>query len=520
MTVPPACGSETRRRGIIAHDDFHDPKTDPIMPSPPAAFRRALGLYDATMLVVGSMIGSGIFIVSADIARTVGSAGWLLVVWLLSGLMTVAVALSYGELAAMMPRAGGQYVYLREAWNPLVGFLYGWTLFLVIQTGTIAAVAVAFAKFTAVLLPVLGESTVLCRAGFVTLTAQRLVAMMSILILTGVNMRGIVSGKIIQNVFTTAKWLSLLALIVLGIAAGLSLEAFVTNLKGFWDAASTHVTNTGLVREPLTGLALVGALGVAMVGSLFSSDAWNNVTFTAGETVNPKRTIPLSLAIGTGAVVLLYFLSNVSYLAVLPLQGDPHAGDVAGRGIQFTADDRVATAAMSVVLGPVGVTIMAVLIMISTFGCNNGLILSGARVYYAMAQDGLLFRKVGVLTKRSVPGVALALQAGWACFLCVSGTYSDLLDYVVFAVLLFYVLTVAGIFLLRRRLPNAERSVRAAGYPVVPLLYIAAAATVACILLVLKPAYTWPGMIIVALGVPVYFLWHKGQPSADPPSHG
>ncbi len=489
-------------------------------------FHRGLGLYDSTMVVVGSMIGSGIFIVSADMARNIGSPGWLLGAWLLTGLLTVVGALSYGELAAMMPRAGGQYVYLREAFSPLWGFLYGWTLFLVIQTGTIAAVSVGFARYFGALVPWIADDHYLIApihlsAGYaLSLSTTQLVGSVMIALLTWTNTRGLEYGKIIQNVFTTAKWLSLLALIVLGIAAGLSLEAFVTNLKGFWDAASTHVTNTGLVREPLTGLALVGALGVAMVGSLFSSDAWNNVTFTAGETVNPKRTIPLSLAIGTGAVVLLYFLSNVSYLAVLPLQGDPHAGDVAGRGIQFTADDRVATAAMSVVLGPVGVTIMAVLIMISTFGCNNGLILSGARVYYAMAQDGLLFRKVGVLTKRSVPGVALALQAGWACFLCVSGTYSDLLDYVVFAVLLFYVLTVAGIFLLRRRLPNAERSVRAAGYPVVPLLYIAAAATVACILLVLKPAYTWPGMIIVALGVPVYFLWHKGQPSADPPSHG
>lgn len=474
------------------------------MTDSPHEFKRALRLYDATMLVIGSMIGSGIFIVSADIARTVGSGGWLLVVWLLTGFMTVVGALSYGELAGMMPRAGGQYVYLREAYNPLVGFLYGWTFFLVIQTGTIAAVGVAFAKFTAVLFPGLGDSTVLLHLGILKLTAQRLVAMLSVIVLSYINAFGIVGGKRIQNIFTTAKTVSLIGLIAIGFVAGLSLHVFQQNLSGFWDARGAQGPGSSV---PLGGGALLGALGVAMVGSLFSSDAWNNVTFTAGETVQPRRTIPLSLAIGTGLVTLLYILANVSYLSVLPVTGSPEAVDAAGRGIQYAAADRVATAAMSVILGPAAALIMAVLIMVSTFGCNNGLILSGARVYYAMAQDGLFFRTVGRLNAHGVPGAALIVQALWACLLCLSGTYSDLLDYVIFAVLVFYVLTVAGIFILRRIQPQAERPYRAFGYPVLPILYIASALAVSVDLLILKPAYTWPGLIIVLLGIPVYYLW-------------
>jgi len=478
-------------------------------------FKRALRLYDATMLVIGSMIGSGIFIVSADIARTVGSGGWLFVVWLMAGFMTVIGALAYGELAGMMPHAGGQYVYLREAYNPLVGFLYGWTFFLVIQTGTIAAVGVAFAKFTAVLFPGLGDSTVLAQIAGVKLTAQRLVAIISIVVLTFINTRGINGGKTIQNILTSTKTASLLALIVLGLAAGISLTVVGGNLKGFWDAANVSFFGGRLVSHPLSGVSLLGALGVAMVGSLFASDAWNNVTFTAGETVNPKRTIPLSLAIGTGTVIVLYLLANVAYLVVLPLSGDPLASDVAGRGIQFASDDRVATAAMTVILGPLAATVMAVLIMISTFGCNNGLILSGARVYFAMAKDGLFFRSAGTLNRRSVPGVALVVQAVWACLLCLSGTYSDLLDYVIFAVLLFYILTVIGIFNLRHMRPDAERPYKAFGYPVLPLVYILAAGAVAVDLLILKPAYTWPGVIIVVLGIPVYALWRRFSPPLE-----
>jgi APA family basic amino acid/polyamine antiporter len=481
----------------------------------PAEFKRALHLYDATMLVIGSMIGSGIFIVSSDMARTVGSGGWLLVAWLITGVMTVSGALAYGELASMMPRAGGQYVFLREAYNPLTGFLYGWTLFLVIQTGTIAAVGVAFAKFTAVLIPGLSDSNILLKVGFVEITAQRLVGIGCIILLSYINSKGIEGGKLIQDAFTTAKTGALIALIVAGLIAGLSLSTFKWNYGFFWDASRVTISGGGVLVEQLEGLALFGALGVAMVGSLFSSDAWNNVTFTAGEVVNPKRTIPVSLAVGTGIVTLLYLLANVAYLSVLPITGNPLAADNASRGIQFAASDRVATSAMTVILGPAAATIMAILIMVSTFGCNNGLILSGARVYYAMAKDNLFFRKVGILNKRAVPGAALLLQAVWASLLCLSGTYSDLLDYVIFAVLIFYILTVLGIFILRRKKPDAERPYRAFGFPVLPLLYVLMAAAVATDLLIFKPVYTWPGVIIVLLGIPVFFVWRRLSPPSD-----
>jgi APA family basic amino acid/polyamine antiporter len=479
----------------------------------PHEFRRALGLFDGTMLVIGSMIGSGIFIVSADIARTVGGGGWLLLIWVITGLMTVTGALAYGELAGMMPHAGGQYVYLREAYNPLVGFLYGWTFFLVIQTGTIAAVGVAFAKFTAVLFPGLGETNVLFQAGPVKLTAQRLVAMLNVAVLTFINTRGIVGGKWIQNTFTTAKTIALIALIALGLAAGISLGVFRGNLNTFWNAATTRVASGSISVEPLAGFALLGALGVAMVGSLFSSDAWNNVTFTAGETLEPHRNIPLSLAIGTGAVTILYILANLAYLTVLPVNGVPGGADAAARGIQFAASDRVATAAMSVIMGPGAAAVMAALIMISTFGCNNGLILSGARVYYAMARDGVFFRSAGRLNSRSVPGAALLVQGVWACLLCLSGTYGDLLDYVIFAVLLFYVLTVAGLFILRRQRPDADRPYRAFGYPALPALYIVTAIAISVDLLIFKPAYTWPGLGIVLIGIPVYYAWKISGPA-------
>ena len=479
----------------------------------PHEFRRALGLFDGTMLVIGSMIGSGIFIVSADIARTVGGGGWLLLIWVITGLMTVTGALAYGELAGMMPHAGGQYVYLREAYNPLVGFLYGWTFFLVIQTGTIAAVGVAFAKFTAVLFPGLGETNVLFQAGPVKLTAQRLVAMLNVAVLTFINTRGIVGGKWIQNTFTTAKTIALIALIALGLAAGISLGVFRGNLNTFWNAATTRVASGSISVEPLAGFALLGALGVAMVGSLFSSDAWNNVTFTAGETLEPHRNIPLSLAIGTGAVTILYILANLAYLTVLPVNGVPGGADAAARGIQFAASDRVATAAMSVIMGPGAAAVMAALIMISTFGCNNGLILSGARVYYAMARDGVFFRSAGRLNSRSVPGAALLVQGVWACLLCLSGTYGDLLDYVIFAVLLFYILTVAGLFILRRQRPDADRPYRAFGYPALPALYIVTAIAISVDLLIFKPAYTWPGLGIVLIGIPVYYAWKISGPA-------
>jgi APA family basic amino acid/polyamine antiporter len=471
-------------------------------------FRRELKVADATMIVIGSMIGSGIFIVSADIARTLGGPGWLLTSWLVAGVITVIGALSYGELAGMMPRAGGQYVYLREAYNPLVAFLYGWTLFAVIQTGTIAAVAVAFAKFTAVLVPALGEDVVLLDLRLFKVTAARVVAIVSVLLLTWVNSRGIHGGKIVQNIFTSAKTLALLGLIALGLTVGRNAQAIAANAAGFWHASWTHVSNGAIASvEPLTGLALLGALGASLVGSLFACDAWNNITFTAGEVVEPRRTIPLSLVLGTGTVVLLYLLANVAYLVMLPVQGSPAAAEVFGRGVQFATSDRVGVAAATMVFGAPAAVLMAVLIMVSTFGCNNGLILAGARVYYAMARDGLFFRRVGLLNEKGVPGAALAVQAVWASLLCLSGTYSDLLDYVIFAVLIFYILTVAGIFVLRRTRPDAERPYRAFGYPVVPALYVLAASAIALDLLIEKPLYTWPGLGIVLLGAPVYAVW-------------
>ena len=482
-------------------------------------FKRELKLLDAAMIVMGSMIGSGIFIVSADITRTLGGPGWLLVSWLIAGLITVIGALSYGELASMMPRAGGQYVYLREAYGPLIAFLYGWTMFLVIQTGTIAAVAVAFAKVTAELIPALGENVVLLDAGLFKVTAARVVAIASILCLTWVNSRGLHGGKIVQNVFTIAKTVALLGLIGLGLALGRNAQAIAANLAGFWHAAWTHVSDGAITSvEPLAGLALLGAIGVSLVGSLFACDAWNNITFTAGEVVEPRRTIPWSLFLGTGAVVGLYLLANVAYILMLPAQGAPGAPDVFGRGIQFAASDRVGVAAATMLFGAPAAVIMAGLIMVSTFGCNNGLILAGARVYYAMAQDRLFFRKVGVLNHRAVPGVGLVVQGVWASLLCLSGTYSNLLDYVVFAVLIFYILTVWGIFVLRRTRPGDERPYRAFGYPVVPLLYVLAAAAIALDLLVMKPQYTWPGLGIVLLGLPAYLVWARRGRKPQPPA--
>lgn len=473
-------------------------------------FKRELRLLDSTMIVIGSMIGSGIFIVSADIARTVGSPGYLLLVWLITGALTVIGALSYGELAGMMPQAGGAYVFLREAYSPVVGFLFGWTLFLVIQTGTIAAVGVAFAKFTAVLFPSLGEGNIIVTVAGLNINAAQLVAIGSIIVLTLVNARGVHGGKIVQNLFTITKTAALLLLIVLGIVIGRNTAAVSANFSSFWNASWTHAAG-GTVQfvEPLAGLGILAALGVAMVGSLFSADAWYDITYIAGEVIEPKRTIPLSLALGTTTVILLYLLANVAYILVLPLSGTPQAPDVIGRGIQFAANDRVGTAAASMIFGAPAALIMALLIMVSTFGCNNGLILAGARVYYAMARDGLFFRSAGRLNRNSVPGIALAVQAIWASLLCLSGTYSDLLDYVIFAALVFYILTIAGVFVLRRKKPDAMRPYKAWGYPLVPALYILLASAICADLLVFKPAYTWPGVIIVLLGIPVFYLWRR-----------
>jgi len=464
-------------------------------------FKQALSLLDSTMIVAGSMIGSGIFIVSADIARQVGSPGWLLVIWLFTSILTVAAALSYGELAAMMPRAGGQYVYLHEAFGPLWGFLYGWTLFMVIQTGTIAAVAVAFAKYTGVLFPWFSESHILVAVGPLSFSAAQLLGICSIAILTAINARGITSGKIVQNIFTFAKIAALIGVILLGILVGRTLVALSANFSSMWNAAQTSVDGTV---TPLSGFALIAVIGTAMVGSLFASDAWNNITFTAGEVKNPKRNLPLSLIFGTVLVGVVYFLANITYLTVIPLLGSPAGTDVASRGIQFAQSDRVATAAAEVMFGNAAAIIMALLIMVSTFGCNNGLILAGARVYYAMSRDGLFFRGAGVLNSNGVPAKALIVQGVWASVLTLSGSYNQLLDYVIFAVLIFYVLTIGGLFVLRRTRPNAERPYTTWGYPWLPAFYMVIATLIAVDLLIYKSTYTWPGLVIVLLGIPVY----------------
>ncbi len=478
--------------------------------SDPPSFKKELKLFDSTMIVVGSMIGSGIFIVSADIARTVGSPGYLILVWVITGLVTVTAALSYGELAGMMHNAGGQYVYLREAYNPLIGFLYGWTMFLVIQTGTIAAVAVAFAKFTSVLIPWFSEKNILLSIAGLNISAAQMLAIGSIIILTYINLIGIRSGKLTQNIFTITKTLALIGLILLGILIGRNAESISANLSYFWNATWITMEKGQILSiQNLSGLMILAALGVAMVGSLFSSIAFESITFIAGEVVNPKRNIPLSLIIGTGTVTILYILANVVYVLILPVRGIPEGATEIARGIQFAASDRIGIAAATEIFGLSAAAIMAVLIMISTFGCNNGLVLSGARVFFAMSKDKLFFKKVGTLNRHSVPGIALILQAVWASLLCLSGTYGDLLDYVVFAVLIFYILTIAGIFILRKKRPDAERPYKTFGYPVVPIIYLAIALAICIDLLIFKPTYTWPGMIIVLMGIPVYSLWKK-----------
>jgi APA family basic amino acid/polyamine antiporter len=448
------------------------------------------------MLVVGSMIGSGIFIVSADIARTMGSPGWLLTVWLVTGILTLLGALAYGELAAMYPRAGGQYVFLREGLGALPGYLYGWTLFLVIQTGTIAAVAVAFARFLGVLFPTVSPDVFLSLGRLPMpggeiefgLSAQRIVAIVVVALLTAVNMRGLREAKWVQNVFTIAKTVALAGLILLGLTIGRNAAAIDMNFSNMWAGAPT-------------GMALVLAFGAAMVGSLFASDAWNNVTFAAAEVEKPERNLPIALALGTGIVTVLYLLANVAYLAVLTLPE-----------IQGAAQDRVGTAAAQAIFGQSGLVIMAVAILVSTFGCVNGLILAGARVYYAMAKDGLFFRSAGKISPRThVPTWALLVQGVWTALLTLSGTYSQLLDYVIFAALLFYVLTIAALFRLRIREPDRPRPYRAFGYPILPALYLVGAASVAVTLLIAKPVYTFFGLALVLLGIPVYFLWRAGN---------
>jgi basic amino acid/polyamine antiporter, APA family len=470
------------------------------------SFKKNLNLVDSTAIVVGSMIGSGIFIVSADMARTLGSPGWLLVAWLITGFMTVMSALSYGELASMMPKAGGQYVYLREAYNPFVGFLYGWTLFMVIQTGTIAAVAMAFAKFLGVMIPWVGEGHILLKAGPLSISTVHVIAVSSVILLTWINTRGIKTGKTVQNAFTFTKVLILLLFLTAGFFFAGSVGQKASS-EYFWQAASLDKT-TGAVTS-LSGIMLIAAIGMAMVGSLFTCDAWNNIAFASGEVINPKRTVPLAMFWGTLIAFVLFFLSNVVYVKVLPLRGMPDGSSVIERGMAFATRDRLGTATISSIFGEYAAFIMAALVVISTFGCNNGLILSGARVYYAMSEDNLFFKGAGKLNKHDVPGNGLIIQCIWASLLCLSGSYGQLLDYVVFAVLIFYVLTILGIFVLRKKKPEEERTFRAFGYPVVQIVYVLLAVAIMVILLVFKPERTWPGLLIVLIGIPVYYLWRK-----------
>lgn len=464
------------------------------------SFKPSLRLFDATMIVAGSMIGSGIFIVSADITRNVGSAGWLIVVWLLTGFMTLTAALSYGELSAMFPKAGGQYVYLKEAYNPLTGFVYGWSFFAVIQTGTIAAVGVAFSKFAGYFFPTLElkDENILFQAGFFKLYPAQILSILLIMFLTWTNTKGVKGGKWIQNIFTSTKILSLFGLIIAGI---------IFFKPGVWSANWINafdmksLTADGGV-EGVVGAGILGAIAASMVGSIFSSDAWNNVTFIAGEIENPKRNIGLSLFLGTFIVTIIYVCANLMYVAVLPMH------DVA-----FAAQDRVAVAAANSMFGSIGTYVIAVMIMISTFGCNNGLILAGARVYYSMAKDGVFFKKAATLNKNAVPAWALWAQWVVASLLCLSGKYGDLLDMISFVVVIFYVLTIFGIFILRKKMPDVERPYKAFGYPVLPAIYILMGLTFCILLIIYKPQFTWPGLIIAALGIPIYYLVSPGKKS-------
>jgi APA family basic amino acid/polyamine antiporter len=471
------------------------------------------------------MIGSGIFIVSADIARLVQSPALLIAAWIITGIITIAGALSYAELAAMMPTAGGQYIYLREALGPLWGFLYGWTYFLVIGCGTIAAVGVAFGKFLGVLVPGVSSTRWIWHMGHigvlrlgpvsfgnmdVGLNTANLVAILSIILLTWINTYGVRLGAMVQNVFTFAKTAALFGLVLLGISIGRNHAAIAANFGNFWENVHWHA----LFRvDTPGGYSMVGILtilGVAQVGSLFAADAWYNVTFTAGEVKNPQRNLPLSLAIGTGTVIGLYILANFAYLMVLPLHGSMDAASVIGRGIQYAQEDRVGTAVMQVIFPYAGAALMAVAILLSTFGCNNGLILGGARLYYAMAKDGLFFESVGKLhPKYRTPAASLVVQGIWCCLLCLSGTYNQLLDYIMFATVLFYIVTIASLFVLRFKRPDAHRPYRAVLYPVLPALYLVLATFVDVVLLLYKPQYTWPGLVLVLLGIPVYLLWSR-----------
>jgi basic amino acid/polyamine antiporter, APA family len=499
---------------------------------------QTLGLFSSTAIVAGSMIGSGIFLVDADIARLTDSPALLVAAWVVTAVMTMIGALSYGELAAMMPKAGGQYVYLRESLGPLWGFLYGWTLFLVIQTGTIAAVCVAFGKFLGVFFPTVSTTHWLWHIAHVPgvqvgpmvlgnmdigLNTANLVGIVIVILLAVVNVFGVKLGALIQNIFTTAKALSLAALVLLAFTVGRNASAWAANFGSgfneFWRNAawgSLHPVQVG-VGGPIVLVNVLVILAVVQVGSLFSADAWNNITFTAGEVKNPRRNIPLSLIFGVGFVLTVYILATLAYLLVLPMHGDPHGATALARGIQYASEDRVATAALGVIFHSGGAYLMAAAILVSTFGCANGMSLAGARVYYAMSQDGLFFKSVGKLHPRyKTPAAGLLVQGIWTAFLCLSGSYSQLLDYIIFAVLVFYVLTIAGLFVLRVKQPDSPRPYKALGYPVLPALYIVMATWICIVLLRYKPQYTWPGLVLVLLGIPVYLFWSRqAAPSAS-----
>ncbi|WP_341841064.1 APC family permease [Chitinophaga caseinilytica] len=467
------------------------------------SFKPTLSLVDATMIVAGSMIGSGIFIVSAEVARSMGSSGWMMAMWVLAGVVTLIAALSYGELSGMFPKAGGQYVYLREAYNPFIAFLFGWTQFGVIQTGTIAAVAMAFAKYLGYLAPGLGETNVLLKIPLgswaFSVNMAQIIAILSIVLLTWINTKGVKNGKIIQTVFTFTKLFSLFGLIVFGLMIGAKAEIWNANWENAWQTANLKMVDGQLVTTALGGMAFLGAIAVSMKGTLFSSDAWNNVTFIAGEIKSPEKNIGRALFLGTFIVTIIYVSANLMYLAVLPFNE-----------IAFAPQERVGVAAAERIFGPgVGAMAIAVMIIISTFGCNNGLILSGARIYYTMAKDGLFFRKAGELNQYDVPGTGLWIQCLWASLLCLSGKYGDLLTMVIFGVLLFYVITIIGIFVLRRTRPEIPRSHKAFGYPVLPALYVLVALSLAVLLLIYEPEYAVPGLGIILLGIPLYYAARK-----------
>lgn len=478
-------------------------------------FKKELGLFDSSMLVAGSMIGSGIFIVTASMSQQLGSPGWILIVWLITGILTLMAALGYGELAGMFPKAGGQYVYLAEAYGKGTGFVFGLITFFVVQTGVIAAVAIAFAKFSGVLVPWISPENVLLNLGFVQINSQQLIGVALIWLLSGNNLLGVKNAKVVQGIFTIAKIGSLLFLIIAGIYVGFNSEAFSINWSQFWDARTTTISGTGILKESLQGGQLAIVIGIAMVGSLFSCDAWNNITYTAGEVKNPQRNIPYSLMIGTGIVVLLYFMANVSYFMLLPVDGNPVGNDIISRGIMWAENERVGVAAAGVIFGSTAVIMMAVMIMVSTFGCNNGLIMAGARLYYAMAKDKLFFKQAATLNKRSVPGNAIVMQAVWASVLCLSGTYGKLLDYTTFASLLFYVVTIAGIIVLRRKRPDAERPYKTLFYPVLPILYIVLAGLISVDLLVYKWETSRIAISIIGIGILSYFLIQRSRKNTE-----